>query len=205
MMMICVEKFRYFSFFKANVLRINVMTLRNGDDTIILEVTGSPPVIKMSLMIILWIVFGGLRVEVNWIPILAWWQMTRESTGMFNAAPSVLRAGAGSKTWCFAPKKKRKKRKEVERERSCERNWITKKRYNASKIDNAAGCKPLRSHSMLFLFLSLFFSLVYSNFGDGISAKRDVRNRFAPRYFLKMRVQKSRGPRLLNRFAKTTT
>jgi len=32
------KKFFYFSFFKANVPRINVMTLRNGDDTIILEV-----------------------------------------------------------------------------------------------------------------------------------------------------------------------
>ncbi|EFN60420.1 hypothetical protein EAG_02132 [Camponotus floridanus] len=44
---------------RANVLRINVMTLRNGDDTIILEVTGSPPVIKMSLMIILGLSLGG--------------------------------------------------------------------------------------------------------------------------------------------------
>lgn len=55
----CVERLSYFSFFKANVPRINVMTLRNGDDTIILEVTGSPPVIKRSLMIILGLSLGG--------------------------------------------------------------------------------------------------------------------------------------------------
>ncbi|KYN33410.1 hypothetical protein ALC56_12122 [Trachymyrmex septentrionalis] len=59
-----VEKFSYFSFFKANVPRINVMTLRNGDDTIILEVTGSPPVIKRSLMIILGLSLGGCESRI---------------------------------------------------------------------------------------------------------------------------------------------
>jgi len=54
-----LKNFFTFHFSRANVLRINVMTLRNGDDTIILEVTGSPPVIKMSLMIILGLSLGG--------------------------------------------------------------------------------------------------------------------------------------------------
>lgn len=68
---LCIEKFIYFSFFKANVPRVKVMTLRNGDDTIILEVTGSPPVIKRNLMIILGLSLEGCESEVNWIPILA--------------------------------------------------------------------------------------------------------------------------------------
>lgn len=36
---------------------------------------------------------------------------------------------------------------------SCKRNWMTKKRRdNASKIDNAAGCKPLHPPSRSFSF-----------------------------------------------------
>ncbi|EZA55047.1 hypothetical protein X777_04512, partial [Ooceraea biroi] len=52
-----------FGMSQANVPRVNVMTLRNGDDTIILEVTGSPPVIKRSLMIILGLSLGGCESE----------------------------------------------------------------------------------------------------------------------------------------------
>lgn len=68
-----------------------------------------------------------------------------------------------------AEKKKRERQKESEKERgrqrergyvgeSYKRNWMTKKRRdNASKIDNAAGCKPLHPPSRSFSFP---FSLV---------------------------------------------
>jgi len=61
----------------------------------------------------------------------------------------------------FRAKKKTKKER---KRKKLERNWITKKkRDNASKIDNAAGCKPLRFSLYISLSLSSFFTPLSSS------------------------------------------
>ncbi|KAL0107291.1 hypothetical protein PUN28_015668 [Cardiocondyla obscurior] len=105
----------------------------------------------------------------------------------------------------FHAKKKEKKKRGRERER--ERKKLRKELDNERKKKKRKKKKKKKEIMRAKLIMppdvnhyvspSMYLSLSLS--------LSDVRNRFAPRYFLKVRAQKSRGPRSLNRFAKTTT